>query len=91
MILVKLIKSSASRSNCSIAFGANCDSFARMHSGTCLAGRGAISSFLELVQKFCGGIDGEIATDEVFAVASNNPIKFTEGRTGELYAIFKVF
>jgi uncharacterized protein (DUF2252 family) len=26
----------------SIAFGATCDSFARMHSGTCLAGRGAI-------------------------------------------------
>jgi uncharacterized protein len=28
----------------SIAFGATCDSFARMHSGTCLAGRGAIGN-----------------------------------------------
>jgi hypothetical protein len=26
----------------SIACGTTCDSFARMHSGTCLAGRGAI-------------------------------------------------
>jgi hypothetical protein len=29
----------------SIAFGATCDSFARMHSGTCLAGREAIGAF----------------------------------------------
>jgi hypothetical protein len=28
----------------SITFGATCDSFARMHSGTCLAGREAIEA-----------------------------------------------
>jgi hypothetical protein len=28
-----------------ITYGATCDSFARMHSGTCLAGRGAIGAF----------------------------------------------
>jgi hypothetical protein len=42
--MMNLYRPILAQRHCSIAYGATCDSFARMHSGNCLAGREAIAT-----------------------------------------------
>jgi hypothetical protein len=46
---------------------------------------------LNLVQEFCGRVDGEVAIEKVFTIAGDNSIQLIERDAGELDAIFKVF
>ena len=46
---------------------------------------------LQLLQKFHGGVNGEVTTQEIFTIASDDRIKLIDSSTDNLNAVFKVF